>query len=122
MDIWSIAVGDTVVRLGLAVFSKHQFKNRNQFVGRSSTATAFTDAIILSHLEQNGTKDVYRKISEDSSIDVFIVFDSEISYRNAVTKSVWMKDINLKFSPQTQYSETKSSKFNNRRQLNSRSP
>ena len=121
MDIWSIVIGDTVVRLGPAVFSKHQFKNRNKFVGRSSTAATFTDAVILTHLEQNGAKDIYRRTSEDGSTDVFVVFDSEISYRNAVTKSVWMKDINLKFTPQTQYSDTKSSRFNNRRQLNSRS-
>ena len=70
MDIWSITIGDTVIRLGPAVFSKHQC---NKFVGRSSTAAAFTDAIILTQLEQNGAKDVYRRTSEDGSTDVFIV-------------------------------------------------
>ena len=104
MDIWSIIIGDFVVRLGPSVFSNHQFKNRNKFVGRSSNAAVFTDADLLSHLGQNGAKDVYRRTSEDDSTDVFIVFDSEISYRNAVIKNVWMKDVNLKISPQTQYS------------------
>ena len=107
LDIWSIVIGESVFRLGPANFSKHQFRNRNKFVGRSSTATQFTDTHILISLESNGAKDIYRHQSDDGSVDVMVVFDSEISYRNAVTKSVWMNNVNLKFSLQTQMSSTK---------------
>src|SRR2546427_9329455 len=68
---------------------------------------------------------IYRRQSEDGSIDVFAVFDSEISYKNAVTKSVWMHDTNLKFSSQTQMLPTtqSSSKNNyNKNKRPSRSP
>src|SRR5205823_4275791 len=98
LEIWSIITGESVCRLGLAKFSMHQFRNRNKFVGRSTTASKFTDAQIHSNLANIGVKDIYRRQSEDGSIDVFAVFDSEISYKNAVTKSVWMHDTNLKFS------------------------
>src|SRR5438270_13181065 len=87
----------------------HQFRNRNKFVGRSTIASKFTDAQIHSNLANIGAKDIYRRESEDGSIDVFAVFDSEISYKNAVTKSVWMQDTNLKFSPQTQMLPTNQS-------------
>ena len=103
----------------------HQFRNRIKFVGRFTTASKFTDAQIHSNLANIGVKDIYRRQSEDGSIDVFAVFDSEISYKNAVTKSVWMHDTNLKFSPQTQMLPTKqsSSKNNyNKNQRPSRSP
>ena len=44
LEIWSIIIGDSVCRLGPAKFSMHQFRNRNKFVGRSTTAEKFTDA------------------------------------------------------------------------------
>jgi len=103
----------------------HQFRNRNKFVGRSTTATKFTDAQIHSNLANIGAKDIYKRQSEDGSMDVFVVFDSEISYKNAVTKSVWMHDTNLKFSPQTQMLPTNQSSNknnNNRNKRSSRSP
>jgi len=133
LDIWSIVIGESVCRLGPARFSKHQFRNRNQFVGRSSTAAHLTDALILTNLESNGAKDIYRRQSDDGSVEVYVVFDSEISYRNAVTKSVWLNNTNLKFSPQTQMpsninhrrtqkSNTNSNSRSNSPQPNHRSP
>ena len=120
LEIWSIVIGESVCRLGPAKFSMHQFRNRNKFVGRSTTASKFTDAQIHSNLANIGVKDIYRRQSEDGSIDVFAVFDSEISYKNAVTKSVWMHDTNLKFSPQTQMLPTKQSSSKNNYNKNKR--
>lgn len=119
-DRWSIIIGSSVFRLGPAKLSRHQFKNRNKYVGRSETAAKFTDAQLLTNLESNGAKDVYRRQSEDGSVDVFVVFDSDISYRNAVTKSVWMFNTNLGFVPQTHISTAK--QLNNRHARRSPSP
>ena len=49
-----------------------------------------------------------------------MVFDSEISYKNAITKSVWMHDTNLKFSPQTQILPTKQSSSKSKYNKNKR--
>jgi hypothetical protein len=83
-------------------------------VGRSTKAEIFTDAQLLTNLENIGAKDIYRHQSTDGSVDVYVVFDSEISYRNAVTKSVWMHNTNLAFVPQTQMSSTHQVNNNNK--------
>ena len=83
-------------------------------MGRSTKAEIFTDAQLLTNLENIGAKDIYRHQSTDGSVDVYVVFDSEISYRNAVTKSVWMHNTNLAFVPQTQMSSTHQANSNNK--------
>jgi len=110
LDTWCITIGNTAHRMGPAKFSMHQFRNRNKFVARSSMASKFTDKHILTNLAQQGAKDIYRRQLDDGETYVYVVFDSEISYRNAVTKSVWMNDINLKFAPQTHISSNTSTR------------
>ena len=96
--------------MGPEKFSMHQFRNRNKFVARSSMASKFTDKHILTSLTQQSAKDIYRRQLDDGETYIYVVFDSEISYRNAVTKSVWMNDINLKFAPQTHISSNTSTR------------
>ena len=97
----SIIVGDSVVRIGPVKLSRNQFKMRNKFVGRSIKAAAFTDAHLLNNLEANGVVDVYRR-TDDNITSVYLVFDSEHSYKISVTKSVWLRDVNLGIVPHTQ--------------------
>src|SRR5205823_3320313 len=79
--------------------------NRNTWVRKSSSASTFTNARILTNLEAIGVKDVYRNTDSTSNIiTVFLVFDTEDNYYKSVSRSVSMSDTNLNINPHTQFS------------------
>jgi len=111
-NTWSLAIGNAVVRLGPAHFSKCQFRLRNKFVGQSTAAASFSDAHLLSNLEPISVKDVYRKNIDNTDV-IFLVFDTSKSYASQIGRNTWLGDVNLKISPQ-EYHISSNNSFNSR--------
>ena len=123
-DIWAVAVGRKVIRIGPATFTDQDFLNRNRWTGKSSTIAHHSDSHILNSLEALGVKDVYRP-SYNSKDMVMVVFESETALNKAVSGNITMGDIRLGMEYSIHSQKLSSNKLNqcrSRPRKSSRSP